>query len=94
MDLQPLNGHVLIRHSEQATQTASGLFLPESAVEKPTQGVVVAMAPDVGKDLNLGDQVVYKKMAGDEITWEREKLRLVPFVDLLARIPAADAIPA
>lgn len=94
MDLQPLNGHVIIRSLAAQTQTASGLFLPETATEKPSDGIVVAMASDVGKDLNLGDRVIYKKHAGDEITWQGEKLRLVAFADLLARVPQADAIPA
>lgn len=93
MDLQPLNAHVLIRHVEAAKQTASGLFLPEAAQEKPTEGVIVAMASDVGADLNLGDRVIYKKYAGDAITYDGEKLRLVAYADLLARIPAADVIP-
>lgn len=93
MTLQPLNAHVLLRAVEATRQTASGLFLPDAAQEKPTEGVVVAMAADVGKDLNLGDRVIYKKYSGDEITYNGETLRLVAFADLLARIPAADAIP-
>jgi chaperonin GroES len=93
MDLQPLNHHVLLRHVEPATQTKSGLFLPEAAQEKPREGVVVAMASDVGDDLNLGDRVIYKKFAGDEITYEGEKLLLIAYADLLARLPATDSIP-
>lgn len=94
MEIQPLNGHVLIRSMEAQTKTASGLFLPDSAAEKPSEGVVIAMASDVGKDLNLGDRVIMKKHVGEEVTWQGEKLRLVAFADLLARVPPADAIPA
>ncbi len=93
MDIQPLNAHVLIRSVEAVTQTASGLFLPENAQEKPTEGVVVAMASDVGEDLKLGDRVIYKKYAGDEISFDGEKLRLVAYADLLARLPQGDVIP-
>lgn len=94
MNLQPLNGHVLLRGIEAATKTSSGLYLPESAVEKPTEGVVVAMASDVSKDLSLGDRVIYKKFSGEEVTYNGEKLRLLPFSDLLVKLPATDAIPA
>lgn len=93
MDLQPLNNHVLVRHVEAKKQTASGLYLPEAAQEKPREGLVVAMASDVGDDLNLGDRVIYKKFAGDEITYGGEKLMLIAYADLLARLPATDAIP-
>ncbi|RME22199.1 MAG: co-chaperone GroES [Deltaproteobacteria bacterium] len=93
MDIQPLNAHVLIRNVEADTRTASGLYLPDNAQEKPTQGIVVAMASDVGEDLKLGDRVIYKKYAGEEITFDGEKLRLVPYADLLARLPQGDAIP-
>jgi chaperonin GroES len=94
MNLQPLNGHVLLRAVEAATKTASGIYLPETAVEKPTEGVVVAMASDVSKDLSLGDRVIYRKFSGEEITHDGQKLRLLPYADLLAKMPAADAIPA
>lgn len=94
MEIQPLNGHVLVRTVPPKTQTTSGLYLPEVAAEKPSDGIVVAMASDVGKDLNLGDRVIYRKHAGDEVVWDGEKLRLLPYADLLARVPQADAIPA
>lgn len=93
MDIQPLNNHVLVRYVEAVTKTASGLFLPETAQESPREGVVVAMAADVGDDLNLGDRVIYKKFTGDEITWDGEKLLLIAYPDLLARVPSTDAIP-
>lgn len=94
MDLQPLNHHVLLRLVEAATQTASGLFLPDAAQEKPREGIVVGLAPDVGSDLDLGDRVIFKKYTGDEIVHGGETLLLVPFADLLARVPTTDAIPA
>ncbi len=93
MNLQPLNNHVILRNVEAATKTSGGLFLPESAKERPTEGVVVAMAKEIGEDLNLGDRVIYKKFAGDEITFDGEKLRLISYDDLLAIVPAGDAIP-
>lgn len=93
MNLQPLNGHVLLRLIAAPTKSARGLYLPDSALDRPPEGVVSAVASDVGKELALGDRVIYRKHAGEELNVDGETYRLLPFADLLARIPQADAIP-
>lgn len=75
MAVKPLEDRVLVKPVEQETMTASGLFLPESAKEKPIEGTVVAVGP--GKRLDNGgraqmtvgvrDTVVYGKYAGTEV---------------------------
>jgi chaperonin GroES len=75
MSVKPLEDRVLIRPIDPETKTASGIYLPESAKEKPMQGKVVAVGP--GKTLDngtritpsvkKGDTVVYGKYAGTEV---------------------------
>ena len=85
-------GYVLVEPSEAETKTASGLYLPESAQEKPAQGTVIAIGEDIilegGKvmkcPVKAGDKVVYKKWGGDEIKVDGKELKLVKFDDLMA----------
>ncbi|MEK7617220.1 MAG: co-chaperone GroES [Patescibacteria group bacterium] len=92
VSLKPLMGYVLVEPSEAETKTASGIILPESAQEKPAQGLVVACGDDMvmenGKvvkcPVKVGDKVVYKKWGGDEIKLEGKELKLVKFDDLMA----------
>ncbi len=73
--VRPLDDRILIKPLEAATKTASGLFLPESAKERPMQGKVVATGPgrllDDGTrqvvSVKKGDTVVYGKYAGTEV---------------------------
>ena len=94
MAIQPLNGNVLLRPMEPATKTSGGLYLPETAREAPAEGVIQALPPGDGAEVTIGDRVLYKRFAGEEITFGGEKLRLVPQGDLLAKYVEADAIPA
>ena len=75
MSVKPLEDRVLIKPIEAETKTASGIFLPESAKEKPMQGKIVAIGPgkllDNGQRakpaVKKGDTVMYGKYAGTEI---------------------------
>ena len=75
MAVKPLEDRVLIKPLDPETKTASGIFLPESAKEKPMQGKVVSTGPgkllDNGNRARLsvkkGDLVVYSKYAGTEV---------------------------
>ena len=67
MAVQPLEDRILIRPLEAETQTASGIYLPESAKEKPMQGTVVACGP--GKRLDNGERVVPTVSAGDTVVY-------------------------
>ncbi|MBI2596302.1 co-chaperone GroES [Candidatus Daviesbacteria bacterium] len=90
--LKPLMGYVLVEPSEADTRTASGLYLPETAQEKPAQGKVMACGTDMvlenGKvvscPVKVGDLVVYKKWGGDEIKLNGVEYKLVKFDDLMA----------
>ena len=85
-------GYVLVEPSSADAKTASGIYLPESAQEKPAQGIVLSCGDDMlfdnGKSLKcpvkMGDKVVYKKWGGDEIKIDGKELKLVKFDDLMA----------
>jgi chaperonin GroES len=75
MSVRPLEDRILIKPTEPETKTASGLYLPETAKERPMQGTVVATGPGLllenGErapvNVKKGDTVVYGKYAGTEI---------------------------
>lgn len=75
MSVKPLEDRILIKPLDAETKTKSGIFLPESAKEKPMQGTVVALGPGklldngerVKPSVKKGDTVVYGKYAGTEI---------------------------
>lgn len=75
---KPLNDRVLIKRIDGETKTAGGLFIPDSAKEKPQEAVVVAVGEgkhlESGKvkklDVKAGDRVYFRKYAGNEITLE------------------------
>lgn len=91
-NLKPLGDRVVVRPTEQEQTTASGLVLPETAKEKPQQGLVIAAGPgrrdDDGKriamDVAVGDSVLYAKYAGTEIKINNEKLLILKETDILA----------
>lgn len=85
-------GYLLVEPSGAESKTASGLYLPQSAQEKPAQGKVVAIGEDVVTEsgrvikspVNIGDKVIYKKWGGDEIKVSGVEYKLVKFDDLMA----------
>ncbi len=92
MVVKPLMGYVLVEPLEAESKTASGIYLPESAQEKPAQGIVIACGDDMvlenGKavkcPVKVGEKIVYKKWGGDEIKVNGKELKLVKFDDLMA----------
>lgn len=94
MNLQPLNGHVLLRLVEADEKTKGGLYVPDSAREQPAEGYVEAKSSGASDEIAIGDRVLYKKYSGEEIDFEGSKYRLLPEGELLAKYVEADAIPA
>ena len=69
--IKPLADRVLIEPKEAETKTASGIYIPDTAKEKPQQGTVLAAGPgkkDEPMEVKVGDQVLYGKYAGTEVT--------------------------
>ncbi len=82
MSIRPLQDRVLIRRNEEEATSAGGIILADSAKEKPSQGVVVAVGNgkklDNGTvqpmDVKVGDSVMFGKYAGTEVTYDDETL--------------------
>ena len=85
--LKPLADRVVIEPKEAETKTASGIFIPDTAKEKPQQGKVVAAGPgkkDDPMEVKEGDEVLYGKYAGTEVTVGDKKYLIVKQSDILA----------
>ena len=71
MAFEPLKDRLLVIREEQSNQTASGLYIPDTAKEKPLEGKVTAVGPDAIEDgIKVGDTVVFANFSGMEITIE------------------------
>jgi len=94
MKLKPLNDRVLVKRLESEEKTAGGLYIPDTAKEKPSRGKVVAAGPgklaDDGKRTALavkaGDLVLFNKYAGTEVTIDGEEHLVMREDDILAVI--------
>lgn len=89
MNIKPLSDRVLIEPKEAEEKTAGGLYIPDTAKEKPLAGKVVAVGPgtaEVAMEVKTGDMVLYGKYAGTEITFEGKKFIIMKQSDLLAII--------
>ncbi|MBQ4286647.1 MAG: co-chaperone GroES [Bacteroidales bacterium] len=87
MMIKPLADRVLIEPKEAETKTASGLYIPDTAKEKPQQGTVLACGPgktDEPMEVKVGDTVLYGKYAGTEVTVDDQKYLIVRQSDILA----------
>lgn len=85
--IRPLADRVVVEPKEVETKTASGLYIPDTAKEKPHQGEVLATGPgkkDEPMEVKVGDQVLYAKYAGTEVTVEGKKLLIVRQSDIMA----------
>lgn len=91
MKIRPLNNRVVIKRIEELSRTPGGLFLPDSAKEKPIEGEVLAIGEgrvdDAGKlipmTVKVGDRVVFTKYSGTEIKVGGEDLLLMREDDIL-----------
>lgn len=87
LNLKPTAGYLLIEPLEKEVKTASGIYLPENAGEKPQKGKVLAVGDDtkdIKKPCAAGDSVLYKKWGGNEIKIEGKDYLFVKFDDVLA----------
>lgn len=85
--IKPLSDRVLILPAAAEEKTAGGLFIPDTAKEKPLMGKVVAAGPgtaDVKMEVKEGDMVLYGKYSGTEIHFEGEDYLIMKQSDLLA----------
>ena len=94
MNLKPLNDRVLVKRLESEEKTAGGLYIPDTAKEKPSRGEVVAAGPgktaDDGKlvamTVKAGDMVLFNKYAGTEVKIDGVEHLVMREDDILAII--------
>ncbi len=83
--IKPLAGRVVAARVETSNKTASGLYLPDNAKEKPVMASVIAIGPDV-KSLKVGDRIVYKEYSTTDIKINDKEYLIVKEEDVLATI--------
>jgi chaperonin GroES len=91
--IQPLGDRVVVKPLEKEEKTKGGIFLPDTAKEKPQDGKVLAVGPgkmsDEGKrlpmDVSVGDVVIFAKYGGTEIKEDGEELIILREADILAK---------
>ena len=92
MQLKPLGDRIVIRQIDAEEVTASGIVLPDTAQEKPQRGTVLAVGEGryedgerVPLDVVVGDEVIYAKYGGTEVTIDGEELLIIRESDVLAK---------
>jgi chaperonin GroES len=93
LNVQPLEDRVVILPTDEAEQMRGGLYIPDTAREKPTQGEVIAVGPGrfekgerVPMELKAGDKVLYGKYSGTTVTIEGEEVVIIKASDVLAKV--------
>ena len=94
MNVRPLHDRPPVQRNDSATQTAGGLYLPETAKEKPVEGTVLAVGDgrltEEGKTLPLqvkvGDRIIFGKYSGTEIKLDGEDLLIIGESEILGII--------
>ena len=92
LKLKPLADRLVVEPTEQEEMTASGIYVPETAKEKPQEGKVIVAGPgrkdDDGKripmDVAVGDRVLYARYSGTEVKLEDKKYLIIKESDILA----------
>jgi chaperonin GroES len=91
--IHPLEDRVVILPSDEAEAMRGGLYIPDTAKEKPTQGEVIAVGPGrfekgerVPVDLKVGDKVIYGKYSGTPFTVEGDEVIIIKAGDVLAKL--------
>ena len=94
MAFTPLHDRVLVRRVEEEEKTAGGLIIPDSAKEKPAEGIVIAVGAGardedgdrIKMDVKAGDKILFGKWSGTEITLDGKELLIMKESDILGII--------
>jgi len=95
MKLKPLGDRLIVQAIEEDETTASGIVLPDTAKEKPSRGKVIAVGDGkwdedgekrIPLDVSEGDEVLYSKYGGTEVTVEGEEMLVLRESDVLAKV--------
>ncbi len=99
LNMKPLGSRVVIEPIDQEEVTAGGIVLPETAKEKPQQGIILSVGPgdrdEEGKripmDVAKGDKVLFAKYSGTEIKMDGKKLLILRESDILAIVESKES---
>ena len=91
--LQPLADRLVVKPIEREEKTKTGIYLPDTAKEKPQEGKVIAVGPGrlsedgkrIAMDVKVGDKVIYARYGGTEIKIDDEELVILRESDILAK---------
>lgn len=83
--IKPLADRVVAIREEAKTQTASGIYLPDTAKERPVSAVVEAVGPEV-KGIKKGDKIIYKEYATTELKIDGAEYLIIKEEDILATV--------
>lgn len=91
--ITPLEDRVVVVPDEETETMRGGLYIPDTAKEKPTQGEVIAVGPGrvekgarVPMEVSVGDKVLYGKYSGTNITLDGEEVVIIKASDILAKL--------
>lgn len=91
--IQPLEDRVVIMPSDEAETMRGGLYIPDTAKEKPIQGDVIAVGPGrlekgqrIPMELKVGDRVIYGKYTGSQVELDDEEIILIKEADVIAKL--------
>ena len=91
MSIKPLHDRILVKRIEEATKTAGGIIIPDTAQEKPMEGNVIAVGngarSDDGKlqplDVKKGDRILFGKWSGNEVSFDGEDYLIMKESDVM-----------
>ena len=91
MKFRPLHDRVLVERVEEATKSAGGIIIPDTAKEKPQEGKVVAVGPGARSDdgtiqaldVKVGDRILFGKWGGTEVTLDGQELLIMKESDIM-----------
>ena len=100
MKFRPLHDRILVSRTEEATTTTGGIIIPDTAKEKPMEGIVLETGPgardDSGKlvplDVKPGDRILFGKWSGTEVKVDGQELLIMNEADVLGVIKTAKAV--
>jgi chaperonin GroES len=84
LNIRPLGERVVVKPLEAETKTASGIYIPDSAKEKPITAEVVAINSSLEKELKVGEKVLYSKYAGTKVEIEGTEYLILEMKEILA----------
>jgi len=92
MNLKPLGDRVIVKQKTQEEKTASGIYLPDTAKEKPQEGKILAVGDGklnddgtrIPMNVKVGDSIIYGKYSGTEVKIDGEEYLIISEKDILA----------